>query len=139
MGREVKRVPLDFDWPLGSTWPGYMFSLCNAMDEDCDLCRHYAKLVNIPLSKHECPIIKVEPPAGSGYQIWETVTEGSPISPVFEKPEDLAQWMVDNDTSITSGATHEQWMKFIDDGWAPSMTFTPTQGLLSGVESIDNK
>lgn len=23
MGREVKRVPIEFSWPLGKIWPGY--------------------------------------------------------------------------------------------------------------------
>lgn len=32
MGREIKRVPLDFDWPIEKVWPGYMFSLCSNME-----------------------------------------------------------------------------------------------------------
>lgn len=24
MGRELKRVPLDFDWPLNERWKGYV-------------------------------------------------------------------------------------------------------------------
>lgn len=24
MGREIKRVPLDFDWPLNEVWAGYL-------------------------------------------------------------------------------------------------------------------
>ena len=34
-----------------------------------------------------------EPPAGEGWQLWETVSEGSPISRVFETAEALAEWM----------------------------------------------
>ena len=37
-----------------------------------------------------------QPPRGRGWQLWETVSEGSPISPVFRTPEDLAHWCVDN-------------------------------------------
>jgi hypothetical protein len=33
-----------------------------------------------------------DPPTGPGYQLWETLTEGSPISPVFETAEKLAGW-----------------------------------------------
>jgi hypothetical protein len=33
-----------------------------------------------------------EPPTGDGYQLWETVSEGSPITPVFETMELLAVW-----------------------------------------------
>lgn len=63
-----------------------------------------------------------EPPEGPGYQLWETVSEGSPISPVFAKPEDLAHWLVEHPHGIDEGTTYEQWMNFIcGDGWAPSM------------------
>lgn len=61
-----------------------------------------------------------EPPVGEGYQIWETVSEGSPVSPAFASPEELASWMVQNDTSITKDNTYETWLKFIDAGWAPT-------------------
>jgi hypothetical protein len=61
------------------------------------------------------------PPDGNGYQMWETVSEGSPISPVFKSPEKLAQWMVENDTSVTMGTSYDQWMRFIvGPGWALS-------------------
>jgi len=78
-----------------------------------------------------------EPPEGEGYQLWETVSEGSPISPVFEHPEDLARWLVVNrDGSIDSGTTFKQWMTFISGpGWAPSMIGT-SAGLVLGVQGI---
>jgi hypothetical protein len=74
-----------------------------------------------------------EPPAGPGYQLWETVSEGSPISPVFERPEDLARWLVNHPHGIDEGTTFEQWMTFIcGDGWAPSAILINGQ-FLSGV------
>lgn len=76
------------------------------------------------------------PPEGDGYQIWETVSEGSPVSPAFATPEELALWMVENDKSVTKGTTFDQWMKFIDAGWAPSMMTTPTNGVQIGVQAI---
>lgn len=76
------------------------------------------------------------PPKGKGYQIWETVSEGSPISPVFAKPEDLARWMVENDTSCTRGTSYDSWLSFINGpGWAPSMVITNGQ-VTNGVEAI---
>jgi hypothetical protein len=39
---------------------------------------------------------KYEPPAGDGWQLWETTSEGSPISPVFQTAEALADWCADN-------------------------------------------
>jgi len=34
MGRKIKRVSLDFDWPLHKVWIGYKFFNCTG---DCDL------------------------------------------------------------------------------------------------------
>jgi len=136
MGRQVKRVPMDFDWPLHKVWPGYYLSLCDVMDEDCESCKRFAKLAGIA-SKYECPEVQIDPPNGEGYQIWETVSEGSPISPVFRAPELLAQWMVDHDTSITRDATFEIWVNFINGpGWAPSMVGVGGK-LISGVAATE--
>lgn len=53
-----------------------------------------------------------EPPTGEGYQLWETCSEGSPISPVFRNVEDLAHWCADNATVFGSEkASIEQWLK----------------------------
>lgn len=65
---------------------------------------------------------KVEPPEGPGYQIWETVSEGSPISPVFSTPEDLARHMATTSWGADKGTSVEQWLAFINGpGWAPSL------------------
>lgn len=78
---------------------------------------------------------RTDPPAGEGYQMWETVSEGSPISPVFATPEALAQWLVGNrQGSVDEGTTYEQWLSFIrGPGWAPSFVGTASGELLSGV------
>ena len=75
-----------------------------------------------------------EPPKGEGYQMWETTSEGSPISPVFETPEDLASYLHISSTGIDVGTTYEQWLKFIKGpGWALSMVMTNGK-LMTGVE-----
>lgn len=62
------------------------------------------------------------PPSGEGYQIWETVSEGSPISPVFSTARDLAQHMATTRWGGDEGTSAEQWLKFIEGpGWAPSL------------------
>lgn len=68
----------------------------------------------------------IEPPAGEGYQIWETVSEGSPISPVFATPEELAHYMAGNPQSADKGSSFESWTAFIrGTGWAPTMVAGP--------------
>ena len=64
----------------------------------------------------------VEPPVGEGYQVWETVSEGSPISPVFSTPEALARHMAGTRWGGDKGTPYETWLKFIlGPGWAPSL------------------
>ena len=56
------------------------------------------------------------------YQMYENTTEGTPISPVFATPEELARWLVDNKASAFGGmtASYEQWLRVCNGGWAPS-------------------
>jgi hypothetical protein len=60
----------------------------------------------------------IEPPTGDGYQLWETTSEGSPISPVFSTFEELCEWCADNASTFASfKATKEEWMKMLDDSF----------------------
>jgi len=75
-----------------------------------------------------------EPPAGDGWQLWSTTTEGHPESPVFATAEELATWMSQNPCGF-AGATFEydvalKWAK--GSGWSPSMVGSAT-GLLDGI------
>jgi hypothetical protein len=63
------------------------------------------------------------PPEGEAYQLWETVSEGSPISPPKATPEALARWLADHGASSFGEQTesYETWLRFImGPGWAPS-------------------
>lgn len=83
---------------------------------------------------------QTEPPAGEGWQLWETVSEGSPISRVFETAEALAEWMSSPDynwgISNGSGLSYANALAFVQAGWAPTMASTPETGLISGEEYI---
>ena len=79
-----------------------------------------------------------EPPAGEGYQIWETVSEGSPISPMFADPHELAEHMSHTRWGADSGTSAEQWFKFIvGPGWAPSMIMDSSGRIIDGVNTVD--
>ncbi len=83
--------------------------------------------------------VREEPPKGDGWQMWETTSEGSPISPVFATPEELAGWLANTKASSmgSNTATYEQWMGMIvGPGWAMSMVGIPGVGLVSGVEAV---
>jgi hypothetical protein len=90
-----------------------------------------------PEAKEACEAWeRSEPPAGEGYQIWETVSEGSPVSPVFATPGELARWMAANGKGVDDSSTVAQWMAFIEGpGWAPSFVAGP-HGIRTGVEAV---
>lgn len=226
MGRELKRVALDFQWPLEKPWKGYVnphYQKCTACDgagdtvarrrledlvhllmlsgEDagrgkchpwlisgellntygcvcgpdmaeltgalaerapdrslghdaCDRFRAVNKIIQAaglaPKVWGICPECdgkgipnavyaayeaweQTEPPEGPGYQIWETVTEGSPISPVFATPEELAHYMAGRAWGADKGSSYETWLSFITGpGYAPSMVITAGGEVKSG-------
>jgi len=79
------------------------------------------------------------PPSGEGYQLWQTVSEGSPISPVFATPEELADYLIGPDYSWSKndeGTTREQWLRFINGpGWAMSAAVFNGE-FMSGVQAV---
>ena len=151
MGREIKRVALDFDWPIGTIWPGFMGGVCSEEiryavrehDEDkdmCPQCRHFGRLAGLEFTTYNCPVSAVQPPAGDGWQLWETVSEGSPISPVFTTAEGLVDFMSQPAEDGRDGwaqgydrAVAEAWVK--DHGWAPSGIMIGGK-MMSGVEGM---
>lgn len=75
-----------------------------------------------------------EPPTGDGWQLWETVSEGSPISPVFASDEGLARWMTENHCTVSGPMRDlESALRFVRAGWAPSMVVSPEAGVVDGV------
>ena len=66
--------------------------------------------------------------------MYEDTTEGTPISPAFETPEELSRWLVDNNASAFGDdtATYEQWLETCKSGWVPSAVISDGQ-LKSGV------
>lgn len=219
MSRNVKRVPLDFDWPLKARWHGYLMpdnlrevecgdcggsgctpagqhvnavsevlldlteaSIAKRIGREAPRVRHrlrsdhiksstpgsdiedfVAKLMGVEgpggpgayyghydawkmtaaLLNHagldedwaECKTCKgmgiveawegqeeaanawasTEPPKGEGWQMWESTTEGSPISPVFDSAEGLIDWLVESGASLSGSvkATHEEWAAIV--------------------------
>lgn len=64
-----------------------------------------------------------DPPKGDGWQLWETVSEGSPISPVFPDDEGLIVWLSTEyswgtDSQPMSRERAEAFVREV--GWAPT-------------------
>jgi hypothetical protein len=102
----------------------------------CSRCNGHASLEKYPGQRAEAEAWEAtEPPAGDGWQLWETVTDGSPVSPVFATAEEHAAWMSHPDRG-RHWVPPETAAKFIADGWAPTLVGTPETGVVSGVEFV---
>lgn len=234
MGREIKRVPVDFDHPVGETWPGYLMPE-SLRGEPCTACHqrgatpahqwlvaccqmismlgddlyaqqqgrpmhpyfdHFystargtrptpdiAELIEgltgrelHPLSSNGWTIankviaaaglpekwgwctacdgegrtdkyegqsaeaeawVPTEPPAGDGWQVWETVSEGSPISPVFADREGLVDWLCSPAYTwgVSTPMSREQAARFVESAWAPSLVAT-SAGVVAGEQWV---
>ena len=135
MGRELKRVPLDFEWPIGEIWEGFCPSIekfqklfgdkfpvlyeynhareiCGKCEDNFGACSESADYCFWHNPKNKKKWHK-EIPVGKGYQLWENTTEGSPMSPVFETLEQLCEYLADNQVSWFAGMTmsKEEWYK----------------------------
>ncbi|MFG2046181.1 hypothetical protein ACGFIW_01955 [Micromonospora sp. NPDC048935] len=80
---------------------------------------------------------RTEPPSGDGWQLWETVSEGSPKSPVFATADELASWMSDPERG-RDWVPGDVAAKFIADGWAPTLVGS-SGDLMSGVEFVGTR
>lgn len=52
------------------------------------------------------------------FQLYETTTEGTPISPVFASFDDLCEWAAENATTFANfKATADQWREMLRSGF----------------------
>lgn len=138
MGRKLMRVPFDFNHRLGEVWEGYSPSLEHMKSikelvkevpeileyqgnvcEECDKKFNYCSESARYCVWHNHNLKRMwfkEVPKGEGYQLWETTSEGSPISPVFKTLDELCAWCVDNATTFSDyKATKEEWIKMLSE------------------------
>lgn len=73
---------------------------------------------------------QIEPPTGRGYQLWETVSEGSPISPVFATAKAFEDYLV------SEGASRKAARSFMGTGWCFSATDTPN-GFKTNIQTCE--
>jgi hypothetical protein len=90
----------------------------NKWRNKCSVCHGKGIFWNDPrnefLSRRWKPF---DPPKGDGFQLWETTSEGSPVSPVFTSLDELSEWCADNATTFgSSRASKESWKEMLGDG-----------------------
>lgn len=130
MGRELKRVPMNFNYQKHSVWYGFYLEVSTCMgDKHCEQCREMARIKEIPMTSYGCPDYDkylaeplgklkelLAPPAGDGYQLWETTSEGSPVSPVFATLDELCEWCEKNATTFGSWkASKSEWKEMLSN------------------------
>jgi hypothetical protein len=138
MSREIRPVALDWEHPqMGGTYydgtPRY-----RALHSREDLLRHLDwntenpdDLIEIDPADY-MPELKEGTPFG--WQMYQTVSEGSPVSPVFATKDELAQWL----SSPAAGreqCSPEAARKFTEDGWAPSFVSVGGQ-FMRGIDHL---
>jgi len=149
MGREVRMVPEDWEHPKNEYTGKYEPLHCGYQE---DLKRFKERIESHgledaldywgggPIKRHYM-LADYHPEERTHLMMYEDTSEGTPISPAFETPEELAKWLADNGASSFGSmtATYEQWLETCKSGWAPSAIYTPETGLISGVEAIPEK
>lgn len=81
----------------------------------CSVCEGHGSLERWPGQREEAEAWEcIEPPTGDGWQMWENTSEGSPSSPVFATPEDLAEWCAVHTTAFgREKAGKAEWLSII--------------------------
>jgi hypothetical protein len=133
MGRECRRVPKDWVHPEDKCLHGDYAGSKKWWDE-------HPQFHDDPDEQEPDPaeyMPQWAPEECTHYQMYETCTEGSPISPVMGTPEELAQWLADNNASSFGDmtATYEQWLAVCRSTTNTIGLVGTNQGLISGVEA----
>lgn len=151
MGREVRRVPADWQHPKQSTpdWrTGRMVERYKPLHEGEKYAptaagfmeKANAEGLQEAIDYYGCPDKENYMPdwpaeQRTHFMMYEDTSEGTPISPAFATPEELARWLADTNASAfgSEGASYEAWLRVARGGWAPSMVITAEHGVQGGV------
>ena len=158
MGREIRRVPIHWQHPRkpdGDYQPLYDEDYETAArlwlmecvrweyhwlehgcgPEGCDTRYYWDWEGSSPEDTYYRPAW--QPGTKMGFQMYETVTEGTPLSPVFPSKQLLADWLCTHTDWCGDGPrTREQAEMFVKDEWAPSAMIFPREGqIIPGIEA----
>lgn len=175
MGREIRKVPPNWEHPKrdnGSYQPMYDQSAGEQFEEWLDefeafkakeleeACKEYGYDPSDPYSAfcdynggppdHEYYRPNWKPEEATWLQVYETVSEGTPVSPPFATPEELIEYLVENgdfwdqkrraDKRRICGMNCDPWPReqaerFVKTGFAVSFV-ADSKGIRSGVEAL---
>lgn len=176
MGREVRRVPASWEHPKREHrdrtdyLPMHNENFHAAAQEWIASCQLWAAgkhpdqlkykdrgtpkyfwqwTTNPPAEEFYLPYDPTDRALCSHYQVYETVSEGTPVTPAFATPEELVDYLcTEGDFWEQQRARHnkrpvqpysrEAAEQFVKDGWAPSFVMQAKGGkstLQSGIEA----
>jgi hypothetical protein len=160
MGREIRRVPADWNHPrderrggfkplydrpfaaAARAWLDKAIAWDNGTDEDC--AEHKASYpfywqwdTNPPNAEYYRPDWPEE--SATHYQVYETVSEGTPVTPHFATKAELVDYLVAHGDFWDQSRGHGGWKRdaaerFVERAWAPSLimaggtVFAPRDG-----------
>jgi len=158
MSREVRRVPKDWKHPRNEhgRYTALHEDYKGSVDDwdkgaalwNSGVYPEYASEENKKLSYAEWDMQRPEkedymPEWKDGeathFMMYETCSEGTPISPAFETPEELAKWLFENQASAfgSQTASYESWLRVANGGYACSAIHE--NGIIkSGVEGLSD-
>lgn len=140
MSREIRPVALDWEHPCDPGTYANGSPRYRPLFSREDLLRHMEDQAENP-EEWQDPIDPAdympEIPEGSpyGWQMYSTVSEGTPVSPVFATKDELAAWLSSPEAGREQ-VSPQAAAAFVAEGWAPTFVHTPAVGLVSGVEWI---
>lgn len=137
MGREIRRVPPGWEHPkkMQKSARGYVDAYIPMYDRTWhEAMQKWLDEYDGKWQEWEDPEAYEWPPVPdvfrppfteepTCYQIYETVSEGTPVSPVFTNLDDLVEWLVDQ------GHSRKAAEAFAKSGWVPSMMIDERAGV----------
>jgi len=166
MGREIRRVPPDwehpkhpkftkeqakYDWQQDSYYPLYDNDYQTACEKwyrealnfkPTDICNWYHEWAGDPPDEKYYRNRKWTKEEATYYQVYETVSEGTPVTPAFATKEELIQYLVENgdywDQKRGSGGWERKNAEhFVGSEYAPSMIMIKTDSTFEIKEPRD--
>ena len=128
MGREVRRVPADWEHPKDSEG-NYIPVLDQPYDPIAD-----PEEFGVYGARDFRPNWTSE--EMTHYQWYEDVSEGTPMSPPFATEAELVDYIVEHGDPVYGAITRQQAERFVRDKWAPSFIGIPGKGLIGGMQFI---
>lgn len=144
MGREVRKVPEGYEHPKDER--GKFISLLDGYEDALDGFQKYIHEHGLAAAidyfgggpqSDDYMLVGVPKEQRTHFMMFQNVSEGTPISPAFATPEELARWLTENGANAGAGMTanYQQWLRVCKGGYAPSMVIS--NGVLqSGVAAM---